>query len=146
MVNQQTLIGNWNEIRGKLRQQWGQLTENDLESAQGGIDQLVGVIQRKTGESRERIEQYLDQITANMGQAGESMRQYGQQAGQTAREYGQQASRQLGEKSRQAQQQLQAGYSQAERMVRERPAESLAVAFGAGVCAGLLVGMIMRPR
>jgi ElaB/YqjD/DUF883 family membrane-anchored ribosome-binding protein len=38
------------------------------------------------------------------------------------------------------------GYEEAERMVKERPAESLAVCFGAGVLVGLLMGVVMRSR
>jgi len=51
-VNQQTLEGNWNEIKGKLHERWGQLTQDDLQRARGDVDQLVGLIQRKTGEAR----------------------------------------------------------------------------------------------
>ena len=46
MVNQQTLQGNWNEIKGKLRNRWGQLTNDDLQQAQGNVDQLIGQLQR----------------------------------------------------------------------------------------------------
>src|SRR3954463_12592229 len=67
MVNQQTLQGNWNEIKGKLRNKWGQLTNDDLQSAQGNIDQLVGLIQRKTGEARNSIEKFLEDATASGG-------------------------------------------------------------------------------
>src|SRR5262245_7846004 len=56
MVNQQTLQGNWNEIKGKLRSKWGQLTNDDLQTAHGNVDQLIGLIQRKTGEARSSIE------------------------------------------------------------------------------------------
>ena len=66
-LNQQTLEGNWNEIKGKLHERWGQLTQDDLQKARGNVDQLVGLIQRKTGEARERVEQYLNEITANGG-------------------------------------------------------------------------------
>ena len=62
--NQQTLEGNWNEIKGKLRERWGQLSQDDLQKARGNVEQLVGVIQKKTGEARDRIEQYLSEVTA----------------------------------------------------------------------------------
>jgi len=84
MVNQQTLQGNWNEIKGKLREKWGQLTNEDLQMAQGNVDQLIGLIQRKTGEARNSIEKFLDDATAGgagaFGQAAESAREYAQQA------------------------------------------------------------------
>jgi uncharacterized protein YjbJ (UPF0337 family) len=55
VLNQQVLQGNWNEIRGKLREKWGELTNDDVQSFNGNVDQLIGSIQRKTGESRESI-------------------------------------------------------------------------------------------
>ena len=55
MTNQQILEGNWNEIKGMLRQKWGQLTDNDLPQIRGNLDQIVGIIQRKTGEGREQL-------------------------------------------------------------------------------------------
>ena len=59
-VNIQALKGNWNEIKGKLRNKWGQLTNDDLQQARGNIDQLVGLIQRKTGEARTSVEKFLE--------------------------------------------------------------------------------------
>ena len=58
-MNQQILVGNWNEIKGKLREKWGQLTDDDFQQIRGDAEQLIGVIQRKTGEAREAIEEYL---------------------------------------------------------------------------------------
>ena len=65
MINQQILEGNWNEIKGKLRQKWGQLTDDDFQQIRGDAEQLIGVIQRKTGEAREAIEQYLQEISSS---------------------------------------------------------------------------------
>jgi len=63
MTNQQTLQGNWNEIKGQLRSKWGSLTDDDLAIFNGNVEQLVGTIQRKTGEAREGIEQFFEQAT-----------------------------------------------------------------------------------
>ena len=48
-MNQQTLEGNWNEIKGKIRTRWGQLSDDDLSLVHGQVDKLVGTIQRKNG-------------------------------------------------------------------------------------------------
>ena len=147
MVNQQVLEGKWNEIRGQLQSRWGQLTDDELQTAQGDADQLVGLIQRKTGESRKEVEQYLDQITtqgaAGISAATEAARQYGQQATEAARQYGEQATEAARQYSHQAADRMRQGYSSAEHMVQERPAESLAVAFGAGLIAGVIVGLAL---
>src|SRR5262245_56050563 len=41
MINQQVLQGNWNEIKGKLRHKWGQLTNDDVQSFDGNVDRLL---------------------------------------------------------------------------------------------------------
>jgi len=136
-INQQTLEGNWNEIKGKLHEKWGQLSQDDLARAKGNIDQLVGVIQRKTGEARDRIEQYLSELTAGgastVSKVAESVRGYASQAAGGVQDYAGQAS-----------DYVRGGYAQTERMVQQRPMESLLVGFGAGLVAGVIVGLTMR--
>jgi uncharacterized protein YjbJ (UPF0337 family) len=149
-MNEQTLQGNWNEIKGKLKSKWGQLTNDDVQSFSGSLDQLVGLIQRKTGETRSSVEKYLEEITSNgasgLSQATESARQYAQQATEKAREYAGAATETLQQRSKQAADSLRHGYEEAEHMVRERPAESMAVCFGTGVFVGVLLGMVLRSR
>jgi uncharacterized protein YjbJ (UPF0337 family) len=136
MVTQETLQGNWNEIKGMLRKRWGQLTDNDLAQYQGNVEELAGLIQRKTGESREAIENYLSELPENasstFGAASEKMKQYARQASDS-----------FGNVQKQAMDQLGAGYDQAQRFVREQPAVSLAVCFGLGLVTGLFVGIGM---
>jgi uncharacterized protein YjbJ (UPF0337 family) len=62
MINEQILVGQWNELKGKIRQKWGQLTENDLSQFQGNLDELIGKIQLKTGEGRAAIESFLQEL------------------------------------------------------------------------------------
>ncbi len=47
--------GNWNQIKGNLKQRYGQLTDNDLTYAEGKEEELLGVLQTKTGKSREHL-------------------------------------------------------------------------------------------
>ncbi|MEX0684683.1 MAG: CsbD family protein [Balneolales bacterium] len=51
--------GNWNEIKGKLKQQYSELTDDDLQYTEGKTDELVGRIQKKTGKSKEEVERML---------------------------------------------------------------------------------------
>jgi len=139
MFNHQTLQGNWNEIKGKLRSKWGELTDDDVQVFNGNLEQLVGTIQRKTGEARECIEQFFEQFNSNgasaIGRAGETVRAYAQQAAEAVQDTSQQAAESVRE-----------GYAEVEGMVRRRPAESLAVCFGVGVITGVVVGLILRSR
>ncbi|MGY6557682.1 MAG: CsbD family protein [Nitritalea sp.] len=53
------LKGNWNELKGKLKEKYGELTEDDLAYAEGQEDQLLGKLQQKTGEAKEKLEAFL---------------------------------------------------------------------------------------
>jgi len=139
MANQQTLQGNWNEIKGKIRNKWGSLTDDDLKAFNGNVDQLVGTIQRKTGEARERIEQFVNELSSDGASAIS-------RAGETVRAYAHQAADSVQEASKQAATSVREGYADVESMVRQRPAESLAVCFGVGVITGAVVGLLLRLR
>ena len=47
--------GNWNETKRKLKEKYGELTDDDLTFTEGQEDQLVGQIQKKTGKTRDEI-------------------------------------------------------------------------------------------
>src|SRR5215212_2025497 len=139
MSTQEQLMGNWNQLKGKVKQRWGQLTDDELTHVEGNFDQLVGLVQQKTGESRENIERTLHEFSNQAGgaftQATEMAREYAEQAGETLRG----AADQVRQRTQ--------GYAQdAQAMVRNRPAESVAVAFGAGLIVGLMVGIVSGSR
>jgi uncharacterized protein YjbJ (UPF0337 family) len=54
--------GNWNELKGKIKQKWGDLTDDDLTYQEGKEDELLGRIQRKTGRSREELIDYINSL------------------------------------------------------------------------------------
>ena len=55
-MNTLEIKGDWNITKGKLKQKWANLTDNDLEFILGQQDELYGRIQKRTGESLEAIE------------------------------------------------------------------------------------------
>ena len=55
-MNTLEIKGNWNIAKGKLKQKWGQLTDDDLDYIEGKEDELVGRIQKRTGQTREEVE------------------------------------------------------------------------------------------
>ena len=65
-MNWDTLEGNWKQVKGSVREQWGKLTDNDLEQIAGKKDQLVGRIQERYGISREVAQQQADQWARTM--------------------------------------------------------------------------------
>ena len=49
------LKGNWNEIKGKLKQKYGQLTDQDLTFAEGKENELLGRLQKRLGKTKDQI-------------------------------------------------------------------------------------------
>jgi uncharacterized protein YjbJ (UPF0337 family) len=61
MTNLQ-IKGSWNEVKGKLKQKYGQLTDNDLEFAEGKDDELLGRLQQKLGKSKEDLRREIESL------------------------------------------------------------------------------------
>ena len=62
MKNLTELKGNWNELKGKLKQQFAQLTDDDLMLVEGKNDEMLGRLQIKLGKSREEIDKIISSI------------------------------------------------------------------------------------
>ena len=138
-INAQEIQGQWNMLRGLVKEKWGQLTEDDLQIHGGNVDQLIGKIQSKTGEGREAIEKFLGELTSKGGsvvsQAASAVGNFAQHAGERFRD-------QYGNIAEQTRERFEASQD----VVRQNPAQSVAAAFGIGLVAGLVVGLALRSR
>ena len=54
--------GKWDQMRGRVKEAWGALTDNDLDRTEGKGDRLVGTIKEKTGETTDKIEEKLNDV------------------------------------------------------------------------------------
>lgn len=54
------LKGNWNQAKGILKQKWADLTDDDLLYEEGRADELIGKIQKRTGETKEQINAFIE--------------------------------------------------------------------------------------
>lgn len=52
--------GRWNEVRGKLKQEYGDLTDEDLTYTEGKEEELLGRLQRKTGKSKDELRSQIN--------------------------------------------------------------------------------------
>jgi len=59
------ISGNWNVLKGKLKQKWAKLTDDDLRFVEGKEDELIGRIQKRTGEAREAVERTVDELCSS---------------------------------------------------------------------------------
>lgn len=62
MTNSTELKGNWNELKGKLKQKYAELTDDDLLFVEGKKDELVGRLQTKLGKTKEEIHKIMEDI------------------------------------------------------------------------------------
>jgi uncharacterized protein YjbJ (UPF0337 family) len=64
-MNKLEIKGDWNITKGKLKQKWAQLTDDDLQLVEGKHDELFGRIQKRTGETREAIEKVIKDVSSS---------------------------------------------------------------------------------
>jgi uncharacterized protein YjbJ (UPF0337 family) len=60
-MNWDIVKGNWKKLSGKVREEWGDFTDNDIEEMAGRRDQLIGKLQEKYGYARGEAEQKADE-------------------------------------------------------------------------------------
>jgi ElaB/YqjD/DUF883 family membrane-anchored ribosome-binding protein len=95
---------------------------------EGNLEQLIGRIQQKTGEGREAIEEFFSEMTSR----GSSVVSHATEA--------------AGQYAHQVSDRIRARYDDAESLVRHHPTETVIAAFGIGVVAGLIAGLVIRAR
>lgn len=62
-MNWDRIEGNWKQFKGKAREQWGKLTDDDLDVAAGKREQLAGRIQERYGVGKDEAERQIDDWT-----------------------------------------------------------------------------------
>ncbi len=128
MVTQEQIHGHWNELIGRIKQRWGEVTDSELEQVEGDFEQLVGLIQRKTGETRAEVEQWLDHASDKTSSQARRTVEAVQHAAEDART------------------RVREGYTSTRHAIRRHPAKSVALAFGAGLAIGAVIGLLSRSR
>jgi uncharacterized protein YjbJ (UPF0337 family) len=59
-MNKDEFKGNWNILKGRVKQAWGELTDDEVDKIDGNYDELVGLVQKKTGQTREEAHKAVD--------------------------------------------------------------------------------------
>lgn len=74
MLNEDTIKGKWNEIKGEIRTQWGNMTEDELEKSSGNMTSIAGLIQQRYGAKKEEVQAKLNSILAKFSQKTEEVK------------------------------------------------------------------------
>jgi len=139
MITKEEAQGTWNQLAGAVRSKYAQITGDDVASVNGNVQQLAGVIQRKTGKAKEEVDDFLrsvsDSTSSTVGRISEAASDIASKTTDTIREgydYAREVSRD--------------GVKAATETVQQRPGESILLAMGIGVVAGLIIGTSMCGR
>lgn len=54
--------GNWNEVKGKIKQEYAEVTDDDLLFEEGKEDEIIGKIQKKTGKTKDDVKSFIDSL------------------------------------------------------------------------------------
>jgi len=65
-MNRDVLEGQWKQLKGRVKQQWGRLTDDELDTINGRYDELAGLIQERYGYSRDEAANELDMFLSNV--------------------------------------------------------------------------------
>jgi uncharacterized protein YjbJ (UPF0337 family) len=74
-MNRDILEGKWKQVRGQMKQWWGQLTDDDLDRVGGKRDKLVGLLQEKYGYAKEKAEEEIDRRLNQFAEHDEEFQQ-----------------------------------------------------------------------
>lgn len=64
-MNEDTAKGNWKQFKGKVKEQWGKLTDDDLDVIDGKREQLVGKVQERTGIAKDEADKQVTEWENN---------------------------------------------------------------------------------
>lgn len=123
-MNQQQLSGNWQQLKGKFHEQWGKLTDDDLEESKGKAEALIGKITQRYGLKKEEAEQKFHQYLEKLDNSGNPIREVASDVANVARDVKEKASETVKD------------YWQ---FAKDKPLATLGVAAAAGAILGMLL-------
>jgi uncharacterized protein YjbJ (UPF0337 family) len=65
-MNWDHVAGNWTEFRGKVRERWGKLTDDDLDVIEGKREQLLGILQQRYGTAKDELEHEVKEFERDL--------------------------------------------------------------------------------
>lgn len=61
-MNESQFKGKWNQLKGEAQKQWGKLTDDDLTEVEGDYNKLVGKVQERHGDNKEKVKEWIDKM------------------------------------------------------------------------------------
>jgi uncharacterized protein YjbJ (UPF0337 family) len=64
-MNKDILAGKWKQVKGEIKEQWGELTNDEIDQVEGRYDKMVGLLQERYGYARQEAEREVDEFLAH---------------------------------------------------------------------------------
>jgi uncharacterized protein YjbJ (UPF0337 family) len=131
-MNWDQAAGNWKQLSGKIKARWGKLSEDHLAQIDGRKDELIGKIQEIYGATKDEAERQIDDWVRGASEFDsddDGVREHDGAGRQQAREW-----------ARRSRRGIEGGMDAVCEQVQAQPLTSLALAVGAGVILGFLLG------
>lgn len=74
MLNEETVKGKWNEIKGEILTQWGKMSNDELDKSSGNLVSIAGLIQQRYGAKKEEVQEKLNSIFAKFSEKTEEVK------------------------------------------------------------------------
>lgn len=139
MVSREQLMGNWNGVVRSIKEKFGDFNKEELARVEGNFDQLVSLVQKKSGQTKEQVSEWISEACETAGTT------YNQVANRTA-QYVDAAGEVIRENYDRVATEARKGVDYTSHSVSRRPLESMAIAIGAGLIAGVVLGVSMASR
>lgn len=65
-MNRDQIVGKWTEIKGRIRETYGEISDDEIEQAKGDREKMEGILQQKLGKSKEDVRHIVDEILAKV--------------------------------------------------------------------------------
>ena len=139
MTSREAVSGQWKSLVGAVKEKFGELTNDDLTKVEGNVDQLIALVQRKSGATKEQISEFVNSVTRSAGNVYEA-------TAEKATEWANVASDAMRDGYDRMTTEAQKGLDYSARTVRRKPLESVAIAVSAGLLAGIAIGVSLSRR
>lgn len=138
-MSTETMTESWTDLKDRVRAKWSNLTDNVLDQGKESKEKLVSIIQRMTGESREKINAHLDNSI-------EAASDWYSRAAEAVQAGAEQVQEQVQQGVKYARESVESCTEQTGKMIQARPVESLLATFAVGMVTGLALEMVFRSK
>ncbi len=73
-MNEETIKGKWNEIKGEIKTQWGKMTDDELDKTLGNVASISGLVQQRYGAKKEEVQAKIEGIVAKFSEKTEKIK------------------------------------------------------------------------